>query len=104
MSTNTINLLESFLKQDPTDGFTIFALAMEYKKSGDVVRSEKNYKHLLDLDPNYVGVYYHLGKLLEETTRIDEARIIYEKGIKVAQSVKDLHAASELQQALMELE
>lgn len=104
MSTGTINLLESFLKQDPTDRFTIFALAMEYKKSGDIVRSENNYKHLLELDPNYVGAYYHLGKLLEETTRIEEARITYEKGIKIAQSVKDLHAVSELQQALMELE
>lgn len=104
MSNDKITLLESFLKLDPNDGFTQFALAMEYKKIGDIDKSEKVYRSLLEKDPNYVGAYYHLGKLYEESGRIAQASQIYKTGIEIANLVKDFHAASELQQALMELD
>jgi Tfp pilus assembly protein PilF len=104
MSNEKITLLESFLKQDPNDGFTQFALAMEYKKFGDVDKSEEVYRSLLDKDPNYVGAYYHLGKLYEETGRLTLASQTYKTGIEIANLGKDFHAASELQQALMEID
>jgi Tfp pilus assembly protein PilF len=104
MSNQMITLLESFLKQDPNDGFTRFALAMEYKKFGDINKSEEVYRDLLEHDPNYVGAYYHLGKLYEETGQLDLAIQTYKTGIEIANSVNDFHASSELQQALMELD
>jgi len=104
MSNSKIALLESFLKQDPNDEFTRFALAMELKKSGDIEKSESVYCDLLELDPDYVGAYYHLGKLYEESGRLELAQQTYKTGIDIAHKVNDLHAASELQQALMEID
>lgn len=104
MSSDTIALLKSFLKSDPNDGFTRFALAMELRKSGDLAGSESEYRGLLALDPGYVGAYYHLGKLLEETGRAEDAKKMYADGIEKAVEARDLHAASELRQALEEVD
>lgn len=104
MSSDKIALLRSFLEADPSDGFTRFALAMELQKSGDIVGSEATYRELMALDPNYVGLYYHLGRLLEDLKRFDEAREIYSMGVVKAMELNDLHSASELRQALEELD
>jgi tetratricopeptide (TPR) repeat protein len=104
MSSEKIALLKSFLEADPHDGFTRFALAMELRKSGDIVGSEATYRELMALDPNYVGLYYHLGRLLEDLKRFDEAREIYSLGVVKAMELKDNHSASELRQALEELD
>ncbi len=104
MSNNTIRLLQSFLEKDPNDSFTRFALAMEFSKIGDFDTSEQLYKELVRHDPAYVGTYYHLGMLLAGASRIDEAREILTNGLKVAQNVNDNHAASELRQAIDELD
>lgn len=103
MLNEKITLLRSFLEADPHDRFTRFALAMELHKSGDVTAAEVTYRELLQLDPDYVGVYYHLGKLVEEQGCSQEARTVYENGIECAERLHDAHAASELRQALSEL-
>lgn len=104
MQADKITRLRSFLEMDPGDSFTRFALAMELKKSGNPDEAEKVYEELLQHDPDYVGVFYHLGKLREEQQRSDEARKTYRDGIACAERVGDAHAASELKQALAELE
>lgn len=104
MNNNTIQLLKSFLKQDPSDSFTQFALALEYKKIGDIQQSESIFKKLVNDDPNYVGTYYHLGKLLEQNGNTEEARHVFKDGIKVAEKSGDQLATSELKQALLELD
>lgn len=104
MSNNTILLLQSFLEKDPNDSFTRFALAMEHSKIGDLENSEQLYRDLVRRDPNYVGTYYHLGMLLSGANRVEEAREVFNRGLAVAQGVNDHHAASELRQALDELD
>jgi len=99
-----IEQLKSFLKMDENDGFTRFALAMEYRKAGDNEAALTAFQTLLKRDPDYVGAYYHLGKLLQEMDREDEARGVYETGIACASRLSDAHAASELRQAVSELE
>ncbi|MGH2645564.1 MAG: tetratricopeptide repeat protein, partial [Chitinophagaceae bacterium] len=61
------------------------------------------FDELLTHDPDYVGSYYHLGKALEKTGNIDQALEIYQKGIRIAQKLKDDHARRELQQAADDL-
>lgn len=101
---NKINQLVAFLKADPNDGFTRFALAMELQKLGRIDDAVKVYQQLLSKDPDYVGVYYHLGKALEQLNRTNEALKSYITGIEVASKHNDFHAASELQQAKTDLE
>jgi len=104
INNDKITLLQSFLQDDPNDSFTRFALAMELHKAGNPAAAEVTYRELLQLDPDYVGVFYHLGKLVETQGCKSEAKIVYENGIACALRINDSHAASELRQALTELE
>ena len=99
-----INQLKAFLEMDANDGFTRFALAMEYRKAGQLDQSHATFRDLLKRDPDYIGAYYHFGKLLTEMGSEEEARFVYEKGIECALKHNDNHAASELRQALVELD
>jgi tetratricopeptide (TPR) repeat protein len=58
------------------------------------------FEEILAFDENYVGTYYHLGKLLERVGETKEAILIYEKGMQVAKIVKDNHSYNELAAAL----
>lgn len=104
MSNQTIQLLKRFLEKDPNDSFTRFALAMEYNKAGFNQEAEQTYLELISKDPNYVGTYYHLGMIYSLSGDKEKARSVFEDGIQVATRANDNHAASELRQALMELD
>jgi tetratricopeptide (TPR) repeat protein len=63
----------------------------------------KYYQTLLDEHPDYVGTYYHAGKLLEQLEKPEEAEKVYRRGLQVSRKAGQMHAASELQQALNQL-
>jgi tetratricopeptide (TPR) repeat protein len=91
--------LLAFYEEDPTDAFTIYALATEYR-ADDPKLAWEYYQKLLTEHPDYVGTYYHAGKLLEGFGKKDEAEQVYRKGLVVSRKAGQMHAASELQQAL----
>ena len=99
-----LTALLEFHEDDPGDPFTRFALAREYQKLGDVGRALEFFEGLVDTDPEYVGTYYHLGKLYEQESRKEEAKAIYRRGIATAQHLRDRHAESELRDALLQAE
>ncbi len=104
MSESRIQKLKTFLDADPADSFSRFALALEYLKTGDSDTALKYFEYIRDHDPEYVGVYYHLGKLYQSTDNPQKALKTFTTGISAARKVHDLHAASELEQAIDELE
>ena len=91
--------LLAFYADDPTDAFTIYALATEYR-AREPERAWEFYQKLLAEHADYVGTYYHAGKLLEEFGRKGEAEQVYRKGLVVAKKAGQQHAASEIRQAL----
>ncbi len=95
--------LESLLQESPTDSFLLFAIAKEYESMGQSDLAVSQYKQLLEKDPNYVGTYYHLGKLLELAGRTESAVTIYDKGIQVAEAQGDQHSKRELAEARLNL-
>jgi tetratricopeptide (TPR) repeat protein len=97
-STRLIKLLE-FLKNDPKDPFILYALATEYNSVQDKENAFHYYNLLVEQHPDYVGTYYHLGKLLEKETQTEKALEIYKKGMTIAREKRDMHAFSELQGA-----
>ena len=103
MSRQNIKKLLSYVKDDPKDIFSRFALAMEYWKIGKRDKTRLLLEYIYHKEPEYVGVYYHLGKLNEEENRIEEARKVYSDGISMASQQKDAHAKDELETALAEL-
>ncbi len=98
-----IEKLKTFLAQSPTDAFLIHALALEYLKI-DVKEDALHYFETnRSQQPDYVGTYYHLGKLLEQMNREQDAIVVYEEGVAIAQKIKDNHALNELRAALDDL-
>jgi tetratricopeptide (TPR) repeat protein len=95
-----LETLLQFYQEDPHDAFTCFALAQEYRQRGDTEAARTHFEHLVTLHPDYVGTYYHLGKLYQTLHRTPEAIATYQQGIAVAQAQRDFHARAELQAAL----
>ena len=97
-STRLAKLLE-FLESDPNDPFVLYALATEYNTSNDTEKALEYYLRLTTDHPDYVGTYYHLGKLYEKMQQSEKALEVYQKGMVVARNKRDMHAFSELQGA-----
>ena len=96
MSINRLEKLQEFLKAEPNDPFLKYALATEYLRLNNHEEALKFYLDLVKNHEDYVGTYYHLGKLYEGLGKKEEAFEIYEKGIEIARKIKDNHALSEL--------
>ncbi|MEP1152517.1 MAG: tetratricopeptide repeat protein [Balneola sp.] len=99
-----ISTLAQQVKKNPDDSFSKFALALELLKVNQQEKALSLFKNIQLADPDYVGVYYHLGKLYEELGKNNLALSCYKDGIVVTNRLKSLHAKSELQGALINLE
>jgi tetratricopeptide (TPR) repeat protein len=97
MHVNRLQKLLDFLQNEPNDPFLKYALATEYVNLSDHAKALFYYEDLINNHPDYVGTYYHLGKLYEALDRNDEAVKTYQKGMLTARKARDMHAFSELQ-------
>ena len=104
MSTSRLHTLLQFLESDPEDSFTRYALAMEYVSAGETVTGISYLEDLLNRDPGYVATYQQLGYIYIELDRTDDAVDILKRGIEIARKAGDAHAASEMQDALDDME
>ncbi len=103
MNNDRLEQLISILNQGSKDPFIRYAIATEYLKEGRFTEALEYYENLVENNPDYVGTYYHLGKLYDELGRKDDAKLIFEKGIAIANETKKFHALSELQQIYQSL-
>jgi len=88
--------LKEFLETNPNDSFIQHALALEYVKAGDDAEARRLLENLLTRDENYIGSYYHLGKLLERNDEKESALRWYQMGMLKAKEAGDSHAYNEL--------
>jgi Tfp pilus assembly protein PilF len=78
-------------------------LALEWIKLGNDAQAKVLFEAILTDDPNYIGSYYHLAKLLERIGDTNAAIQWYEKGMEAAKAAKDQHSYNELQSAYEDL-
>ncbi len=97
MQLSRLEKLLEFLKNEPEDEFLQYALATEYLRLNETDKALQYYETLVIKHPDYVGTYYHLGKLYEALNRKPDAITTYEKGMDIAKQKRDNHAFSELQ-------
>ena len=97
MQVSRLEKLLEFIKAEPEDPFLKYALATEYLRLDQTDKALAYYEDLINKHPNYIGTYYHLGKLYEALDRKQEAINTYETGMKVTREQRDNHAFSELQ-------
>ena len=99
-----LTALQKFLEQDPNDSFTRYAIGLEHAKEKNFADAIATLEELRRRDPNYVPTYLMLGGYYRESGQREQAIAIFQEGITRARAERDLHAASELDAALDELE
>lgn len=101
---NKLNKLFQYLEANPNDSFARFSIAQEYKKQGYIEKAQDYFQQLKKQDPDYIGTYYHLGKLFEEKGDDEQAAQVYKEGMAIANKIGDQHALNELKQAIQLLD
>lgn len=104
MSIERIRMLEEFIRDDPSDSFSRYALALEYVSAKDLPKALLLLENLKADDPAYLPLYYQSGMLNLQLGRNEEAVKIFREGIKLANEQGNRHTLSELQMALDDLE
>lgn len=105
MSPRLTQLLK-ILATEPNGGdpFTLYGIAQEYAKAGDVANAVTFYDRCLAADPAYCYAYYHKAKTLADHDRTPEAIAVLNTGIAAAKRVHDAKALGEMQGLLDTLE
>jgi tetratricopeptide (TPR) repeat protein len=91
-----LDKLLQFLEENPGDNFILFAIAKEYEKTGNDDQALLYFEQLQTENEQYVGLYYHLGKLWERKAQPARAFKVYTRGMEIAKRAGDQHALSEL--------
>ena len=95
-----IDILKSFLEENPNDSFSRYALALEYAKLEQNEDARRELETLSKNDPNYLATYFQLAQLYQKMSLVHEAEKTYRMGITVAARAGELHTQSELENAL----
>ena len=104
MTTSRLQQLQEMLKSEPNDSFLNYALALEYANIDKLEKAIEIIEALLKRDKNYLGGYYQLGKIYEQSQQPEKAIETYNKGITIAKEQKNNKTLGELNTALMLLE
>jgi predicted Zn-dependent protease len=99
-----ISKLQKFLDSEPDDSFTRYAIGLEYAKEKKYTEAIQTLEELRGRDPKYIPTYYMLAEYYRESGDKTQAQAICRDGIVTSRAANDLHAMSELQAALDELE
>ena len=95
-----IESFRAFVARSPDDAFARYSLAMALRTSGRGDDAAAEFEELRRRNPDYVPAYLMLGQTLDALDRSADAARAYEDGIAAAIRVNDMHARSELEQAL----
>jgi tetratricopeptide (TPR) repeat protein len=99
-----IEMLETFVTQNPRDPFPRYGLAIEYKNGGRLDDAAKAFEDLIRDFPDYTPAYLHAGNTLRALRRRDDALRTYRAGIEACGRKGDHHARGEIESALADTE
>jgi tetratricopeptide (TPR) repeat protein len=102
MENSRLSQLIHYYQDEPNDPFNVYALAIEYFKT-DLTLAKKYFEILLNEHPHYLPTYYHAAKLYQDLSLREMAIGVYERGIELAKTQKEMKALRELQSSYDEL-
>lgn len=107
MNQARIDLLKTYIQEEPNDPFNYYGLACEYQ-SDSPEEALGLFQKLITNHADYLPTYYQYGQLLEAFDREEEALKIYEAGMALAKSQGNTKTFQELnsvhQNLLFEME
>jgi len=103
MSATRREKIEALLKDDPTDQFLRYGLAVEFDNEGRCEESLALFRGLMRDQPPHVASYFRGAQMLVKLDEIDQARAALRDGIEIARQLGNLHAAGEMGELLASL-
>lgn len=94
-------MIEAMLQTHPEDPFLHYALALEWQKEGEMQKAIDRLQELKSLKPDYLALYYQLGKMYETIGNNELAVDSLIDGKRLAKKMGDIKAAGEISEALM---
>jgi tetratricopeptide (TPR) repeat protein len=95
-----LQMLKDLLAQDPNNQLARYGLGMEYSNKGEVDAAVKEFRDLLQINPDYANAYFMAAQALAKADRTDEAKHLLMQGITAAARTGNSHAQSEMQAML----
>jgi predicted Zn-dependent protease len=103
MNQKRLEVLLKMTAREGADSFAWYALALEYKSLGRIDDALSTFEKLREKDENYVPMYLMCGTMLIEANQRERAKDWLTRGLAVARSKGDAHAAGEIESALATL-
>src|SRR5579862_9447852 len=94
-----LDKLKGMLEKSPGDTFLLYAMAMEYRKSGDAKLALEFFDRVIQHDWGYCYAYHQKGLVLESAGDLEGAKQAYRAGIDAASRKGDRHAGEEISAA-----
>jgi len=101
---NRISALLELLEETPDDVFLLYALGLEYSKSGDQEKALEFWENLVGNHPDYLPTYYMFAQFLSKIGDHQKAYKIVQTGIELSKKFKDSKTKSELESLQDEIE
>lgn len=98
-----IEKIREMLRDDPSDTFLNYSLAMEHRSIGEHAEALEIFAKLTGGDPPHVQAYFMAGQILVDQGNIDAARDQLRQGIDQARAQDNVHAAAEMSELLASL-
>jgi tetratricopeptide (TPR) repeat protein len=92
--------IKNEIKQDPTDPFNYYLLAIELIKERAIKEALEQFELIISDFPDYVATYYTYANVLLEDDQDERAEKIIQKGILMAEKKGAAKALKELKQLL----
>jgi len=103
MNQERVDSLRSYIKEDPAEPFNRYALALELAHD-EMDEAISILLELLKDTPNYIPTYYQAASLLIEQNRIEEAKIVLERGVIMCRQSNEHKTLRELKSLAEELD
>ena len=98
-----IDNLEALLASGNDNALLRYSLGNEYLKENNLDEALKHLSKAVELDPEYSAAWKLYGKVLTGDNQVEEAKDVYETGIRVAEKKGDIQAAKEMKVFLKRL-
>jgi predicted Zn-dependent protease len=95
-----LEMLKKMTSGGNADAFAYYALALEYRKEGQIDDALTTFTTLKGKDAGYLPMYLMAGQMLVEAERSAEARAWLEAGLELARARGDGKTAGELESEL----
>lgn len=103
-NSSRLQQLYEMLKAEPNDAFLNYALAVEFEKGGKIDDAIAHLQKMIKSHPDYLAIYYKLGKLFEDQQKFNEAKASYLLGRELAVKQNNKKTLNEIEEALWLIE